>query len=443
VARLTGVVAFVAAALVALAVTAAAAQDDALRLTLDDAIARAAGHSARLAELRAREEGAAAAEEARRVAANPIVTLQGGYTRTNHVDEFTILVPGQTPRALYPDIPDNYRTRFDLQWPLYTGGRTEAMRRAAASERAATASDTAAAREDVKLEVTRAFWMLLSAAENERVVGQAVVNLDAHVRDLRTRLEQGLIPPNEVLTVEAQRSRQQMLAIEARNTRMAIEADLRRLVDAAPTQRIEPLASLTVQSAAVEAVDRLIAAAREGRVERRALQDRIAAARARLAAVSATRRPQAAVQAGYDYARPNPRIFPRVGKWHDSWDVSINASWALWDGGRRKAEEREAEANVRALEARLAELDRQMELDVRQRVLDIESSAAAIAAAADAVAAATEARRVVAERYRAGVATSTDILDAELAVLQADLDRTRALAGAQLARARLARALGQ
>ena len=66
-----------------------------------------------------------------------------------------------------------------------------------------------------------------------------------------------------------------------------------------------------------------------------------------------------------------------------------------------------------------------------------------MAAAADGVRSATEARRVVGERFAAGVATSTDVLDAEIAVLQAELDRTRALAGARLADARLARAVGR
>ena len=82
-------------------------------------------------------------------------------------------------------------------------------------------------------------------------------------------------------------------------------------------------------------------------------------------------------------------------------------------------------------------------LEVRQRLLEIDSGRAAVAAADDAVRAATEARRVVAERYQAGVATQTEVLDADVALLQAELDRTRALAGVRLAEARLARALGR
>jgi outer membrane protein TolC len=71
------------------------------------------------------------------------------------------------------------------------------------------------------------------------------------------------------------------------------------------------------------------------------------------------------------------------------------------------------------------------------------SSVAAIKAAEEEVRAAADAERVVGERYRAGVATSTDVLEAQVARLQAELDRTRATSDARLAQARLARATGQ
>jgi outer membrane protein TolC len=41
------------------------------------------------------------------------------------------------------------------------------------------------------------------------------------------------------------------------------------------------------------------------------------------------------------------------------------------------------------------------------------------------------------------VVTHTEVLDAQLAQLQAELDRTRALANVRLAEARLARAVGR
>ena len=92
--------------------------------------------------------------------------------------------------------------------------------------------------------------------------------------------------------------------------------------------------------------------------------------------------------------------------------------------------------------ARRADFDAMVSLEVRQRVLDVESGRAAIAASDQAVAAAAEARRVVEERFRAGVATSTEVLDAQVALLDAELERTRLTATLRLSEALLLRAIG-
>ena len=402
-------------------------------LTLEEAVARGLQHSARLAELQARQEGADAIHAGRGAAKLPIVSAQAGYTRTNHVDPYAILSPGQGIRVLYPDVPNNYRARLDLQWPIYTWGRADALERASAAEALASAEDIAAARADLVLEITRAYWALVTARETERVLAGAVGSLDAHVADLKTRLDQGLISPNDLLSAQAQRSRERVAAIEADATRQTMEADLRRLIGGNG-----PILPADVGTAGGSTAPDVVLV----RPERRALDQRLEAAREREGAVRASGKPQIFAAGGYDYARPNPRIFPRVDQWENSWDASVNLSWTLWDGGRRGAEQAEAAAAARAVAARIDEFDRQATFELQARRLEMTASRAAIDAAQEGIDAAVEARRVVGERYRAGVATSTEVLDSEVAVLQAQLDRTRAVASLRLAEARFARASG-
>ena len=433
--------------MVAAAPRASAQEPPPVRTTLDEAIQQGLAASQRLAELHAREDAAQATVAARDAADRPVVAAQAGYTRTNHVDEFAIAVPGQPPRVVYPDIPDNYRTRLDLQWPIYSGGRTDALDRAARADASAAAEDVAAARADLRLEITRAFWALVTADETTRVLQRSLDAIDAQVSDLRSRFGQGFIPPNEVSSAEAQQAHQRLLALQAENQRAIAEADLRRLTGNEAPGRLEPdpagAAALPLASAPADEVAALIATALHARPERRALEQRVSAAGDQVSAAAAAWKPQIAVGGGYDYARPNPRIFPRTTDWRTSWDASVSVSWTLWDGGRRAADRALAAANRTALEARAADFDRTLTFEVRQRRLEFASSLAAIAAADEEVRAAADAERAVGERYRAGVATSTDVLEAQVARLQADLDRTRAVADARLAEARLARATGQ
>ena len=431
----------------ALAVSGASAQvrDAAppLRLTLDEAVRRGLETSHRIAEAVARGEAVDAVVGERRASTLPQIAAQAGYTRTNHVDAFGILLPNNQLRVIYPDIPDNYRTRLDLQWPIYTGGRLDALARVARIEATASADDIATARRDLTLEITRGYWALVTATESLRVVEESVARIDAHLTDVRNQLAAGLVPPSDVFTVDAQASRQRMLTVQARSNRDIVEAELARLVGAPPGTPVETAAALDALAPPPAAFDGLIEAARQQRPERAALVKRAGAAGERARAAAAGTKPTVAVSGGVDYASPNPRIFPREDAWRTSWDASVNVSWPIFDGGRARSEMTEAAALTRAVQERLADFDASLAVEIRQRVSEIASSRAAIEAATDAVRSATEARRVLGDRFAAGVATSTDVLDAQVALLQADLDRTQAIANAHLADARLARALGK
>ncbi|MCC7185420.1 MAG: TolC family protein, partial [Acidobacteria bacterium] len=91
---------------------------------------------------------------------------------------------------------------------------------------------------------------------------------------------------------------------------------------------------------------------------------------------------------------------------------------------------------------RQREFESRLEVEVAQRLLDLESGRAAVDASAEAVDAAVEVHRVMRERYDAGVATSTEVLDAHIAWLEATLERTRLLAALRAAESRLQRTLG-
>ena len=85
-----------------------------------------------------------------------------------------------------------------------------------------------AARADLRLDIARAFWTLVTAREAEQVLTRSLDRIAAYVRDLKARLDQGLIPPNELLSAQAQQARERVASIDAGNARRIAEADLKR-----------------------------------------------------------------------------------------------------------------------------------------------------------------------------------------------------------------------
>ena len=441
---MTRVTTLLACVMLAAPVSNAAGQTAPIRLTLADAIARGMANSHRIAEVGAREQGAKAAAQIAGLANKPMIGATAGYSRTNHVPEFAFVQPGGNRLVVYPDIPDNFVSRLSFQWPIFTSGRADALERAAAAEVSAVGSDIETARADLRLEITRAYWAAVTAAETERVLEEAAARVTAQVTDAQQRFAVGLIPPNEVTSLEAQRSRERAQLIEAMNLHESALVELGRLIGAPADAVIEPSDSIegsTLRSKQFN-VPGLIEVALTDRPELKALASRVEAAEARRKAASAGNKPTINVGGGVDYANPNPRIFPRKGEWQESWDVGVNVNWNFFDFGRTRAQVAEAAAAVKATRERAAELESLVSAEVRLRFLDWESARALMLATEDAIKSAGEARRVVADRFAAGVATSTDVIVAQVALLETELARTRALANLRLVEARMERALG-
>jgi outer membrane protein TolC len=437
---------FLALAMLARMAAAAHAQT-ALPLTLDEAISRGVANAPRLAEVRAREAAAESIIASRNAIRLPTITANGEYFRTNHVEPFGVVQPIGGLTVVFPDIPNNFRVGADVNVPLYPMRAAEAFVESARADRRAVAAEGRAQAEDVRLEVARAYWTLVTARESVSVLEQALRRTDAQVADVKTRVDTGLLPPNDLLTAQAQRARQSVQLIQARNAAAFAEADLARLIGLDSGQSIVPATAVDqampgAAGLAAQPVEKLAGLARERRGERTALLERQQSLRASADSVVGASEPRIAARAGVQPARPNQIFVPRTDEWRTSWNVGVQMTWLLWDSGKAKADRAIATAQADAVGHQIEAQDDLMVLEIRQRLWDLEAARAALTASGEAVVAATEARRVVQERFSAGVATSTELLDAEVALLEAELERTRLAASLRLNEARLIRSVG-
>jgi outer membrane protein len=415
-------------------------------LSLDEAITRSLETSPRVREARARQAAAVAAVDVRRAAGRPVATATSTYLRTNHVDEFAVPQPGGGSRVIFPDIPNNLRVRGELSMPLWTAGRTTALVDGANHEAVAADAETRVVEADLALEVALVYWRVVTARATVEVLDEGLARTEAWVAAVRARVEAGVSSPHEIPQAVAVRARQRVQRIEANRAAVVAGRDLARVTAVSPDREIvptTPVSGSATTTATVEAVHAAaLATALSARAERAALAARARAFEAAGRAALATRLPQVFTFAGVEPARPNARFVPRTDTWHTSWDLGVTVSWSIWDGGRAKAEYVVAQAQADALRSRDEEFQARLDVELTDRRLELESAQAAVSAADEGVAAAAEVHRVMGERFEAGVATSTDVLDAHQAWLEAELERTRLLAAVRIAEARLRRALG-
>jgi outer membrane protein TolC len=412
-------------------------------LTLREAIDRALAASATVQQAQAVERAAEAGVRGARASRLPQLGLQAGYTRQSDVPEFFVVQPSGDRLAVFPNIPNNYRTRAEVGLPLFTGGRLAAQQQAAEAERAGAGHDVRTVGSDVALETASAYWSLVTARQSERVLAEAVQSYEAHLTDAQNRERLGLAARNEVLSVQVERDRAQLNALRARNEAQLAQANLARLLGLDDGRSLEPAESLDRPGRPLPPLEPMVQEALGARPERTAAMARIGAAEARVRVERSARLPQASFAAGFDYSNPNRRILPPEATFQDSWDVNVNLSWTAFDSGRTSASIARARAQLDAARSQLVDMDRRVRLQVTQRALDLDTARAAAEVAERGLEAARESQRVASERYRAGVLSSAELLDAEVALLRAGLDRTETHAQTRLAEAALDRALGR
>ncbi len=411
--------------------------------TLDAAVERALEVSARVDALEARLRSAVAGASEARSQRQPIVGARASYARLSHVPELIVVPPVGAATTIFPDMPNRYEASLDLDLPLLTGGRAAARVAAAEGTAEAARADVEALRGDVVLEVRRAYWELVGAEETERVLREALVSYEAHLRETRARRDVGLAAENDVLAVQVDRDRAELGRIEAGGTAAVARARLARLLDLPAGQSVDAIEPLVEPAGASGATGDLVAEAWSRRAERAALASRVGAAEAAVGIESASRRPQVGLGASYVYANPNLRVLPLDATWEDTWHVGVGASLRLFDGGRTQHGVARAQADVDVLRADLVDLDRRIRLDVTAAKETLDAARAGIPTADRGLEAARENRRVAADRYREGVIPSSELLDAETGLLLAGLQRTNTLVRAQIAGAALERALGR
>lgn len=416
---------------------------DVVQLTLAEAVARAQAASARLGQLRALEQAAAAGSRGARAQRLPSLGLSASYSRNSEVPEFVSSVPGQGTQVIFPNLPNQAYLRANVSVPVYTGGRIGASVAGAAQLEEASCLDTLAGQADLVLETTGAYWSLVAQRLAEQVLREAIAGYEAHLVDATNRFENGLVARNEVLAVQVERDRAELARLRAANATALASANLARLLGLPSGVRVETATELVAPESGTEPAGALVRRALEARPELAALAARATAADAAVKTARSGSLPQLGVTGNYDYANPNYRIFPLEGTWRDAWSVAATVSLLAFDGGRTAAATAEKRAQAEAMRQHLVDTQRRVRLEVTSHVLEIETAQAAAAVAARNLEAARENVRVSKDRYRAGVSLSSELLDAETQLLRAGLDQTEAMTQLLVAKASLDRAVGR
>jgi outer membrane protein TolC len=133
-----------------------------------------------------------------------------------------------------------------------------------------------------------------------------------------------------------------------------------------------------------------------------------------------------------------PTTLPAFDDWRTNWTVGLSVSLPLLTGGRIRAEESIARADLDEANARL-QLTRELaDVDAASARSDLRAARAEWEASAGTIEQATRAYNIAELRFREGISTQLELSDARLLLAQAQVNRARAARDLQVSRVRLA-----
>lgn len=412
-------------------------------LTIDDAIATGLAQSRTLRASAARAAAAEARAGEARTASLPVVKGEASYRRLSEVDPFQVQLPGApTPIVISPVVLDNSTFRVSLQQPLFTGFRISNSIEGAERGAEAAGLDNMSDKADMVLAITSAYWSLYQMREVERFAGENVTRLDRYLADARRLMDAGLLTRNDVLKIEVQLSNARLARIDAENDAHLAAMNLNTLLSRPVDMPVELQSSPAEAPETRPAADSLTRSALGNRADLQAWRTRVEASRAGVRAAQAGWWPQLALSGSYVYARPNSRVFPVKDEFKGTWDVGVSLSMDLWNWGLTARQTEAAEASLRQQEYLAAQMEDVVALEVNRATLQLDRAAQRSEVATIVLGQAEEQSRTTEQRFKTGLATATDLLDADVSLQQAKMTRSGARVECEIARARLTRALG-
>ena len=405
------------------------------QISLEQAIGEALQGNAGLGIARSRSEAVRAASKAETAGLFPVVDLSAGYVRTTDPAKvFAIkLQQGRFTEADFaipqlndPDPIGDWTAGASFSWSLLDPTRWAG--KDAAAHRAQAASWSAQRTREATIFQTKLMYFRAVQArerlEAERTTAEAA---RATVERFSKRLSRGLITRADLLQAEAEleAAEARLIAVEDGNARIAEQLGLHLGWDPG----ILPVASDTLLPPPEPSREEFDPETRSDLRSLKALEDAAAsdATRATMAFVPA-------LDAFGDFRSHAAEAFESDGT---DWTVGFALRWNLFSGLRRSAERTKAQLEREALALERAEALRAARNEAVQARRGVVATRRSWRAMEAARLAAGEGRDLMRRRFEEGLATATDLLQAEARAAEMRSRAVDALADHHIAIARL------
>jgi HAE1 family hydrophobic/amphiphilic exporter-1 len=358
-----------------------------------------------------------------------------GFFNSPNIDEF----PPEILGAFRPIASNLWDGSLSVHQTLFSFSLRKAIR-AAGHARRMGQENIERARQEVALRTITAYNGYLVAIERAQVAAKLVRQRERHLEMAKNRRGAGVATDLEVLRFEVDLANARTQLLRLQGATDLARGDLNAVMVKPTETPIEPTDTLDFIDVPAEQ----LAVAREA-----------SAARAELKALSWTEkiydeaigiyqadsRPRLDLNGAFGWSVRETGNFLEPN--YKKWSLSVTLKVPLFDGWRTAGKVAQARADRARLGQDRVELETMIDLEAKQAVDRLRVARSVLLSAGLTVSQARQALEMTEANYRLGASTTLDVLDAQAALTQAEMNRIEALWAHANARAGLRYVMGQ
>jgi outer membrane protein TolC len=402
-----------------LLLTVTATAQESRTLTLQEAIDLSLKNSKQLQLNKARiDEAIAATREAmeRRL---PDASVSGSYLRVNKPDIKlkTGSGSGDSSGTSTPNVNQAMYGMVNVSLPLFAGFKVKYGIESAKYLEKAVQLDADNNRQEVILNTVSAFINLYKSGKAVKLVEENLQQSRLRDTDFINLEKNGMLARNDLLKAQQETSNLELSLLDAQNNMQLAMVNMNLLLGLPERTVLAPDSASIAQPGPVKTIEEYEQAATSGRSDVKALEYRRQAAGAAVKIARGDYYPSVAITGGY-LAADIPKFLTITNAVNAGIGLKYNIS-SLW---KTNARIQQAKAQEQQLVANAAMLDDQIRLSINKAYQDYLLSTKKIDVYNKALEQAEENYRISRNKYSNNLLTLTDLLDADVAQLQARLN---------------------
>lgn len=322
-----------------------------------------------------------------------------------------------------PNVNQVFYGMVNLSMPIYSGGKIRYGIRSAELLKKAIELDAEINKDEIIQNTIEAFANLFKAGSQVRLIRENLASARQRVKDLTNLEKNGLLARNDLLKAELQASTVELNLLDAENNRDFANLNM-NLMLGLPSETLLALDTAGIEKAYdTRVMDDFIRAAMQNRKDKAATELRRQSAQTGVLSAKAEALPSIQLTGGY-IAADIPNLLTVTNAVNIGLGVSYNIA-SLW---KNKSKVKQAESRVQQIQYNEELLDDRIRLQVSRDYLNVISNRKKVEVYAKALEQATENERIVKNKFNNSLATTQELLDADVALLQSKLSFTLAKA---------------